>query len=271
MGKNKDKLEHVPDGAIKLEEQSHGVYKRDRFTEWPTITPENSNDLDGEDLGEPTTSAEPPSHSPGQPDHTTRIGDRVDPPVTLPPVDKPGREKQKERRFIPPPYKPPLSFPGRFLKELLEKYKALFEKQMQELELRMPLMDAFTLIPPYQNFLKDAVMERIKQVQGMFILNHECSAIIQRTAAPKKLSDAGSFTLPCSIGPLKFGRCLCDLGASVSLMPLTVTKHLEFEKYKPTNIQLVLADRTTRLPSGVLEDLPVNVGSVDVPTDFVVL
>ncbi|XP_010436737.1 PREDICTED: uncharacterized protein LOC104720544 [Camelina sativa] len=155
--------------------------------------------------------------------------------------------------------------------ELLEKYKALFEKQMQELELRMPLMDAFTLIPPYQKFLKDAVMERIKQVQGMVILNHECSAIIQRTAAPKKLSNPGSFTLPCSIGPLNFGRCLCDLGASVSLMPLTVAKRLGFEKFKPTDIQLFLADRTTRLPSGVLEDLPVKIGSIDVPTDFVVL
>ncbi|XP_010451723.1 PREDICTED: uncharacterized protein LOC104733896 [Camelina sativa] len=105
----------------------------------------------------------------------------------------------------------------------------------------------------------------------MVILNHECSAIIQRTTAPKKLSDPGSFTLPCSIGPLTFGRCLCDLGASVSLMPLTVAKRLGFEKFKPTDIQLVLADQTTRLPSGILEDLPIKVGSVDVPTDFVVL
>ncbi|XP_010484999.1 PREDICTED: uncharacterized protein LOC104763309 [Camelina sativa] len=132
-------------------------------------------------------------------------------------------------------------------------------------------MDAFTLIPPYQKFLKDAVMEQINQVQGMVILNHECSVIIQRTAAPKKLSNPGSFTLPCSIGPLKFGRCLCDLGASVSLMPLTVAKCLRFEKFKPTDIQLVLADRTTRLLSGVLEDLPVKIGYVDVPTDFVFL
>ncbi|XP_010424031.1 PREDICTED: uncharacterized protein LOC104709059 [Camelina sativa] len=245
----------------------------------PLDITEDSNDIDGEDLGEPIVSAEPPSHSPAQPDaqpdpspdHTTRIGDRVYPQVTPPPADKPGREKQKERRFIPPPYKPPLSFPGRFCKELLEKYKALFEKQMQELELRMPLMDAFTLIPPYQKFLKDAVMERIKQVQRMVILNHECSAIIQKTAAPKKMSDPGSFTLPCSMGPLKFGRFLCDLGASVSLMPLTVANRLGFEKFKPTDIQLVLADRTTRFPSGILEDLPVKVGSVDIPTDFVVL
>ncbi|XP_010463354.1 PREDICTED: uncharacterized protein LOC104744020 [Camelina sativa] len=241
----------------------------------PPHVSEDNNDLDGEDLREPPTPAQPPNHSVEQPDpapdHTTRIDDRVDTLVSPPLIDKPEGEKQKERQFIPPPYKPPLPFPRRFRKELLEKYKALFEKQMQELELRMPLMDAFTLIPPYQKFLKDVVMERIKQVQGMVILNHECSAIIQRTTTPKKLSDPGSFTLPCLIGSLTFGRCLCDLGASVSLMPLTVAKRLGFEKFKPTDIQLVLADRTTRLPRGVLEDLSVKVGSVDVPTDFVVL
>ncbi|XP_010484768.1 PREDICTED: uncharacterized protein LOC104763048 [Camelina sativa] len=240
----------------------------------PHIT-EESNYLDGEDLREPPTPSQPPNHSPAKPDpapgHPTRMDDWVDTPVSPPLTDKPGGEKQKERRFIPPPYKPPLPFPGRFRKKLLEKYKALFEKQMQGLELCMPLMDAFTLILPYQKFLKDAMMERIKQVQGMVILNHECSAIIQRTTAPKKLSDPGSFTLPCSIGPLPFGRCLCDLGASVNLIPLIVAKRLGFEKFKPTNIQLFLADRTTRLPSGVLEDFPIKIGPVDVPTDFVVL
>ncbi|XP_010418964.1 PREDICTED: uncharacterized protein LOC104704605 [Camelina sativa] len=132
-------------------------------------------------------------------------------------------------------------------------------------------MDTFALIPPYQKFLKDAMMERIKQVQGMFILSHECSAVIQRTIAPKKLSDPRSFTLTCCIGPLTFGRCLCDLGASVSLMSLIVAKRLGFEKFKPTDIQLVLTDRTTRMPYRVLEDLPVKVGFVEVPTDFVVL
>ncbi|XP_010468522.1 PREDICTED: uncharacterized protein LOC104748610 [Camelina sativa] len=243
--------------------------------EAPLAITEDSNDLDGEDLRESPTSTHPPNHSAYQPDpvpdHSTLTNDQVDIRVSPPPTDKPSGEKPKERRFIPPPYKPPLPFPGRFCKELLEKYKALFKKQMKELELRIPLMDAFTLIPPYQKFLKDAVMERIKQVQGMVILNHECSTVIQRTMAPKKLSDPRSFTLPCSIGPLTFGRCLCDLGASVSLMPLTVAKRLGFEKFKPTDIQLVLADRTTRLLSGVLEDLPVKVGTVDLPTDFVVL
>ncbi|KAG7530161.1 hypothetical protein ISN45_Un51g000010, partial [Arabidopsis thaliana x Arabidopsis arenosa] len=75
-------------------------------------------------------------------------------------------------------------------------------------------------------YVKDMITERIKEVQGKVVLSHECSAIIQTKIIPKKLGDPGSFTLPCSLGPLSFSKCLCDLGASISLMPLSVAKRL---------------------------------------------
>ncbi|KAL0696219.1 hypothetical protein Bca4012_063399 [Brassica carinata] len=103
------------------------------------------------------------------------------------------------------------------------------------------------------------------------VLTHECSAIIQRLTIPKKLEDPGCFTLPCAIGPLMFERCLCDLGASVSLMPLSVAKKLGFSQYKKCKLSLVLADRSVKFPIGILEDLPVMVGNCEIPTDFVVL
>ncbi|KAG7572472.1 Ribonuclease H-like superfamily [Arabidopsis suecica] len=128
--------------------------------------------------------------------------------------------------------------------------------------------------PPDENPLEpiqDMIMERIQEVQGMVVLSHECSAIIQKKIIPKKLGDPGSFTLPCSLGPLFFNKCLCDLGASVSLMPLSVARRLGFNKYKSCQIQLILADRSVRVPHGMLEDLPVKIGRVEIPTDFVVL
>ncbi|XP_048601526.1 uncharacterized protein LOC125580669 [Brassica napus] len=177
----------------------------------------------------------------------------------------------KEKLFTPPPYEPKLPFPGRFKKQLLEKYKALFDKQMSEVQLTMPIIDAFMLVPQYSKFLKDAVEQKKKEMEGMVILTHECSAIIQRLTVPRKLEDPGSFTLPCAIGPLTFERCLCDLGASVSLMPLSIAKKLGFTQYKKCKISLVLADRSVKLPIGILEDLPVKIGNCEVPTDFVVL
>ncbi|KAG7547974.1 Integrase catalytic core [Arabidopsis suecica] len=188
-----------------------------------------------------------------------------------PQIKEPVVDKSKKKAFVPPPYKPKIPFPGRFKRDIIEKYRAMFAKHIKELEVRMPLIDAFMLIPDSHKFLKDMVMERIQEVQGMVVLSHECSAIIQKKIIPKKLGDPGSFTLPCSLGPLFFSKCLCDLGASVSLMPLSVARRLGFNKYKSCQIQLILADRSVRVPHGMLEDLPVKIGRVEIPTDFVVL
>ncbi|XP_018487762.1 uncharacterized protein LOC108858309 [Raphanus sativus] len=68
-----------------------------------------------------------------------------------------------------------------------------------------------------------------------------------------------------------FERCLCDLGASVSLMPLSVAKKLGFTQYKKCRLSLVLADRSVKYHVGILEDLPLMVGNCEIPTDFVVL
>ncbi|KAG7594089.1 Retrotransposon gag domain [Arabidopsis thaliana x Arabidopsis arenosa] len=188
-----------------------------------------------------------------------------------PQIEKPTVDKGKKKAFVPPPYKPNIPFPGRFKRDIIEKYRAMFAKHIKEIELRMPLIDAFMLIPDSHKYLKDMIMERIQEVQGMVVLSHECSAIIQKKIIPKKLGDPGSFTLPCSLGPLFFNKCLCDLGASVSLMPLSVARRLGFNRYKSCQIQLILADRSVRVPHGMLEDLLVRIGRVEIPTDFVVL
>jgi len=86
-----------------------------------------------------------------------------------------------------------------------------------------------------------------------------------------KLEDPGSFILPCSIGKLAFSDCLCNLGASISLMPLSVARRLEFIQYKPCDLTLILVDRSSRKPFGMLKDLLVMINGVEVPTDFVVL
>ncbi|KAG7531740.1 Retrotransposon gag domain [Arabidopsis suecica] len=165
---------------------------------------------------------------------------------------------------IPPAYEPKPYFPERIAQvnaRIFQKHKMMFIKCIKELEEKIPLVDT----------PKEVIMERPQEAQQIVELSFECSAIIQRKVIPKKLGDPGSFTLPCSLGPLVFNNSLCDLGASVSLMPLSVAKRLGFDKLKPSSIHLILADRSVRVPHGMLEDLPVKIGSVEIPTDFVVL
>ncbi|KAL8535948.1 hypothetical protein ACS0TY_011553 [Phlomoides rotata] len=52
------------------------------------------------------------------------------------------------------------------------------------------------------------------------MLTEEISARIQ-DKLPAKLRDPGLFTLPCKIGEGKSYRALCDLGASINIMPFS--------------------------------------------------
>ncbi|XP_073219769.1 uncharacterized protein [Cicer arietinum] len=86
-----------------------------------------------------------------------------------------------------------------------------------------------------------------------------------------KLKYSGGFSIPCVIGDMSFERALCDLGASVSLMPLSVCKNLDVGELKSTNISLQLVDRSIKYPVGILEDVPIKVGQLFISAYFVVL
>ena len=66
------------------------------------------------------------------------------------------------------------------------------------------------------------------------------------------MKDPGSFTIPCSIGKYEFEKALCDSGASINLMPLSVVQRLSLGEVTPTAIILQMADRSMAQPEGVL-------------------
>ncbi|RVW35644.1 Retrovirus-related Pol polyprotein from transposon 17.6 [Vitis vinifera] len=67
------------------------------------------------------------------------------------------------------------------------------------------------------------------------------------------------------------GEALLDLGASVNLLPYSVYKQLGLGELKPTTITLSLADRSVKIPRGVIEDVLVQVDNFYYPVDFIVL
>ncbi|XP_057250058.1 uncharacterized protein LOC130591146 [Beta vulgaris subsp. vulgaris] len=83
-------------------------------------------------------------------------------------------------------------------------------------------------------------------------LTAECSAILQNKL-PEKLGDPGSYSIPVKLGDIDIKNALCDLGSSVSLMPLSICKQLNMGELKPTRISLQLADRTVKFPLGILK------------------
>ena len=62
-----------------------------------------------------------------------------------------------------------------------------------------------------------------------------------------------------------------DLGASVNLLPYSVYVDLGLGELETTNITLQLADRSVKIPRGIVKDVLVQVDKFYFPVDFVVL
>ena len=85
-------------------------------------------------------------------------------------------------------------------------------------------------MPKYVTFMKEIMSNKRKlDAYGTMSLSDNCSSIIQ-TKLPKKLKKPCSFTIPCTIRQYAFSRALCDLGESISLMPLSIVKKLNLVK-----------------------------------------
>ncbi|CAM9000423.1 unnamed protein product [Rhodiola kirilowii] len=142
---------------------------------------------------------------------------------------------------------------------------------LRKLNITLPFTAVLTQIPSYAKFLKDTVSHRRDiSEHNTVALNFECSAIIQNPLS-KKLKCPGSFSTPIMIGDICIEDALCDLGASISLMPYSLCRKLDMGTLTPTSISLRLADRSSRVPKGILEDVPIKVGNFYIPVDFFVL
>jgi len=104
----------------------------------------------------------------------------------------------------------------------------------------------------------------------MVSMGEVVSAIVQKNM-PLKQKDPGAFTIPCVIGNAGFKRALCDLGASISVMPKHVYDSLSLELLNKTSIVIQLADRSFVYPLGVIEDVLVKINSLVIPCDFYIL
>ncbi|KAL0332998.1 UNVERIFIED_CONTAM: hypothetical protein Scaly_2201300 [Sesamum calycinum] len=100
-----------------------------------------------------------------------------------------------------------------------EEEKEIFEI-FPKVEVNIPLLDAIKQIPPMQSFSKNYV--------------------------PAKVSSKGTNGIK---------RAMCDLEASINVMPLTIFESLHVGPLKETGVVIQLADRSVVYPEGVLADV----------------
>ncbi|GJZ88822.1 hypothetical protein Tco_0660604, partial [Tanacetum coccineum] len=88
---------------------------------------------------------------------------------------------------------------------------------------------------------------------------------------PQKEKDTRSFTLPCFINIVCFNNALVDLGASISVMPLSTYLNLGLGELAHTKLTVELANRTVKYPKGIAENILVGIGKFTFLIDFIIL
>jgi hypothetical protein len=156
-----------------------------------------------------------------------------------------------------------------YFRRKLDNHFEKFVEVVRRLSINMPLLDALQ-VPIYSHYLKDILANKY-EIATLGVdhvkMSEECSAAMANGLEKQK--DPGCPTIPCSVCSFNFEKALCDLGASVSVMPRDVFKKLRLP-LEPTGMCLELGDNSIRYPLGIAEDVPVKVGHHFISVDFVV-
>src|SRR3954468_19413527 len=168
------------------------------------------------------------------------------------------RKHDKERELW---VQKPMPFPPKSTKKKDDEEFERFAEMLRPVFLRTRLT-GISKMPPYAKYMKDIITNKRK------IPEAEISTMLAnytfKDGVPKKLGDLGITTIPCSIKRNYVKTALCDLGAGVSVMPFYLYKRLNLNELIPTEISLQMADKSTAIPIGICEDVPVIVANVTI-------
>ncbi|GKE84134.1 reverse transcriptase domain-containing protein, partial [Tanacetum coccineum] len=172
-------------------------------------------------------------------------------------------------------HQPPILYPSRLNKDKLQDKSDIqihsFLQMFKKLYFTISFTEALSHMPKYAKIVKDLLTNKEKLLElANTPLNKNCSTVLLKKL-PKKLGDTRRFLILCDFFRLESCMTLVDLGASISLMPLSVWKKLSLPELTPTRMTLELATRTVAYPAGIAEDVFVQIGKFTFPDDFVVV
>ncbi|XP_070025339.1 uncharacterized protein [Nicotiana sylvestris] len=150
------------------------------------------------------------------------------------------RESRQAETLVPVPIEldDSTKLTERLAKYQKEKQYKKFLEILKQIQVNISLIDSLKEMPGYAKMMKD-LMSRKFDFQDLATVTptQTCSAVETRPIS-EKLSDPQSFTIPCTIGNFDFAKALCDLGASINLMPLAIYKRLGIGRARPISILL---------------------------------
>ncbi|XP_062154361.1 uncharacterized protein LOC133862545 [Alnus glutinosa] len=188
--------------------------------------------------------------------------------------DFPNDDDVPKRKFPPlSDYKPVPPFSQALVESRKYERNSDLYETFRRCEVNIPLLDAIKQIPRYAKFLKElCTHKREQKLKGCkkVSVGENVSAVIQRKLHAK-CKDPGMFTIPCTIGNMRFEKAMADLGASINVMPYSIYAYLKLGPLLKIGVVIQLADRSIAYPKGVVEDVLVQINDLVFPADFYVL
>ena len=156
---------------------------------------------------------------------------------------------------------PPLLFPsGKKSKDPIDSKYNKFVKVLKGLNINIPFTHALTEMSAYAKFLKEilakkrSISELVDEYNAMSYSN-QCSAL-NKNNLPVKLNDSGRFAITIGLGSHRY-KALYNLGASTSLLPLSIWKDINMGNLQLVKMNLYMTDGSCVQPTGIIEDVPV--------------
>ncbi|GJY57358.1 putative nucleotidyltransferase, ribonuclease H [Tanacetum coccineum] len=101
-------------------------------------------------------------------------------------------------------------------------------------------------------------------------LTEHVSAVLS-SSLPPKFKDPGAPLISVVVGNIAIKKALLDLGASINILPASLVDKYDLGTFRKTDTIISLADRSTKIPRGILEDVIVKVDDFYYPVDFFVM
>ena len=127
-------------------------------------------------------------------------------------VEKLEERKENEKQADMDEPTPPIPYPQRLKKNKLDKKFTKFMEVFKKLHINIPFTDALEQMPSYVKFMKEILSKKTR------LSNYE-------------------------IVNLTNERALCNLGASINLVPLSIFSRLRLGEARPIIVTLQLVDR----------------------------
>nr|GEV20590.1 hypothetical protein [Tanacetum cinerariifolium] len=101
-------------------------------------------------------------------------------------------------------------------------------------------------------------------------LTERVSAVLP-SSLPSKFKDPGAPLISVVVGNITIKKALLDLDASINILPASLVDKYDLGTLRKTDTIISLADRSTKILRGILEDVILKVDDFYYPVDFFVM